>query len=125
MPDFIKQLLPWIQNNPYLSAILLVVSAWLGWEKKDTLLGWVKKFKGSKNDVDTETVAVANNDDIALLFNNPRYMAFYHLEEIREYAETQGSKEAVKNCVDLLNNLFKDYPKQPATVSVTSEKVQQ
>lgn len=125
-----------LQANPWPSAAGIVILIWTVYENWDKIREKFPTLNPAK-----ETVSFVNEKDwppfvpVELnippaainersLSTNERQQVFYYLERIRAYAEATKNTEANKNCVDLLNNLFKDYkhPSQSPTNIIDSIK---
>lgn len=130
----IQQLFTLLQANPWPTAAGIVILIWGVYENWDKIRAKFPTLNPAKETV-TRTIPetprpmmddwkIVRNDvkpsiTESLLAENERQQVFYYLERIRGYAESTGNVEASKDCVSLLNNLFKEfYPLKPVPTDV-------
>jgi len=122
----LKELFAYAQSHPWPTAGAVVLIVWYLYESREKLLAKFSTLnpfgKETVTTIDTfrnpfadlpPFVPAQQSINEQTLADNERQQVFYYLERIRSYAEATKNTEASKDCVSLLNNLFKDF-KSPA-----------
>lgn len=122
-----------LQSNPWPSAAGIVILIWTVYENWDKIRAKFPTLNPANETVtriasetpwpSLDEFSVKPSITESLLADNERQQVFYYLERIRGYAESTNNKEAAKDCVSLLNNLFKEfYPGKTIPLDPTPAK---
>lgn len=101
-------------NDPWIAGMIATVLGWLGWKNKAVVSGlWAKIAARLPSKKPTPQGPSKGTGEIneASLAGDERHLMFYHVEQIRKYAEETSNAKAVENCIALMNDLFRVYPK--------------